>query len=350
MSAAARPRLDRIDALLRAWDERLRRMDENLVALEGEPSYQILAGKAGQRPALEGVTRAHAGPALDAVTELFENRARLGVVVERARAVRAGISALTFWGNDEKMNEILHLLRGPSIDLGRRTIALAERGLLDESHQDVRVDPERLLAHMVQRFEEARRALLAVSRAWRALGPELAQIEHEVASLRRMAAEIAPPAEVAEVEADLARLRERVARDPLGAEGRLRDAIAPRMAALTARLAGMAGAKKRALAALDEARAEMARLGEDHARALATLERARRELPGESVARLPSALDEGLVLGLEAWLRKLEDTVAGRRWSSAEVGLARFREAVRRENDAEVAAIAAAEALVGARR
>ena len=49
--------LEQIDLLLAAWDERLRRMSENLVALESEAIYQILAGKAGKRPALEGVTR-----------------------------------------------------------------------------------------------------------------------------------------------------------------------------------------------------------------------------------------------------------------------------------------------------
>ena len=40
--------LDQIDLLLAAWDERLRRMDENLVALESEAIYQILAGQGGQ--------------------------------------------------------------------------------------------------------------------------------------------------------------------------------------------------------------------------------------------------------------------------------------------------------------
>ena len=49
--------LDQIDLLLAAWDERLRRMDENLVALESEAIYQILAGKAGKRPQLEGLTK-----------------------------------------------------------------------------------------------------------------------------------------------------------------------------------------------------------------------------------------------------------------------------------------------------
>ena len=48
--------LEQIDLLLAAWDERLRRMSENLVALESEAIYQILAGKAGKRPALAGVT------------------------------------------------------------------------------------------------------------------------------------------------------------------------------------------------------------------------------------------------------------------------------------------------------
>ena len=81
--------LEQIDLLLAAWDERLRRMDENLVALESEAIYQMLAGKAGKRAALEGVTRERVDPALDAVTELFENRERLTAVVAKAKEVRA---------------------------------------------------------------------------------------------------------------------------------------------------------------------------------------------------------------------------------------------------------------------
>jgi hypothetical protein len=349
-----------IDELLLAWDERLRRMDENLVALESEAIYQILAGKAGRRPTLEGVTREQVGPALDAVTELFENRERLAAVIEKARSVRATISALTFWESDDKVAEILRLLRGPSIELGPRVIALSERSLLDESHRDVFVDPERLLTEMVGRFEGARRTLLAVSRAWRSLEGEMEQVEKEAAALRALGAELHPPgkgpfvgekppelAELDEAEATLGRLRARVARDPLGAEGGVRGEIAPRLTALAARLQAAVAGRRRVLAALDEARVLERALADQHARALAAVERAHRDLSGDAARRLPAPLDEGQILGFADWLRKLGATVDGQRWAPAEVGLLRFREAVRREHAAEAAATAAAEALLG---
>ncbi|MFT3765537.1 MAG: hypothetical protein QM820_08490 [Minicystis sp.] len=353
-----KPAIEQIDDLLLAWEERLRRMDENLVALEGEPAYQLLAGKAGARPVLEGRTRDRVGPALDAVTDLFENHARLGAVVAQARDVRASISALTFWDSDAKMAEILRLLRSPSIALDQEVIAIEDRSLLDESHHDVFVEPEALLAEMVLRFEEARKALLAVSRALRALGREMKSIEEQVASLRALAAELAPPAhdspispppelaDLAEAEADLTRLRARVVRDPLGLEGTLHRDIARRLVALGARLQAAVDLRRRVLAALDEARALKRRLDDDHTRARSILERARRDLAGASIDRLPPPLDDGLVLGLDAWLRKLEATVRAQRWPSAEVGLLRFREAAVREHAAEAAATATAEALL----
>jgi hypothetical protein len=352
--------LEQIDELLLAWDERLRRMDENLVALESEAIYQILAGKAGKRPALEGVTKERVGPALDAMTELFENRERLTAVVEKAKEVRASISALTFWESDEKMAEILRLLRGDSIELGQKVVALGERSLLDVGYHDVFIAPERLLAEMVSRFDQARKTLLAVSRAWESLEAELAQIEAKVDVLRKAAADLYPrthgpfvgerPAELIEldeVESHLARLQARVARDPLGAEGTLRGEIGPRLHALAARLESAISARRRVQAALADARAALRKLHEDHARAVALVDRARRDLTGDSVDRLPAPLDEGLVGGLDAWLAKLEGTVEAQRWSPAEVGLARFHEATLREHGADAATLAAAEALVG---
>src|SRR5258706_9555766 len=77
-----------IDALLAAWDERLRRADENLLALEAEPTYQMLAGPGDLHATLEGTTRTRVEPALGALTELFEHRARLTEVLDRAKAIR----------------------------------------------------------------------------------------------------------------------------------------------------------------------------------------------------------------------------------------------------------------------
>src|SRR5262249_18049380 len=154
--------LEQIDLLLAAWDERLRRMDENLVALESEAIHQILAGKAGKRPSLEGVTKERVAPALDAVSELVEDRARLTTLVVQAKEGRASISALAFWDKEEKIKEIHRLLRGTSIELGQKVVALSERNLLDQSYHDVFIEPEQLLARMAARFTDARTVLLAV--------------------------------------------------------------------------------------------------------------------------------------------------------------------------------------------
>ena len=50
-------REEEVDQLVVAWDERLRRIDENLIALEAEPTYQMLSG--GARATLAGKTREH---------------------------------------------------------------------------------------------------------------------------------------------------------------------------------------------------------------------------------------------------------------------------------------------------
>jgi hypothetical protein len=356
---SAKTALEQVDEQLVAWDERLRRMDENLVALESEAIYQFLAGKAGKRPTLEGVSKKRVGPALDAVTELFENRERLSAVLDRARAVRASISALTFWDHEDKLGEIRRLLWGPSIELGQKVVALSERSLLDVGAHDVTVEPELLLAEMVQSFERAREVLLAVSRAWESVEAELGAIEAEAAALRKAVAEIHPPAarpsvgerppeldELVEVDAAVTALRARVARDPLGAEGGLREGIGPRLAALSARVEAATGTRRRALAALDAARAGKVQLDEDHTRAITAHARARHELEGDAVRRLPAPLAEGQVVGLDEWLHKLARTVEAARWQSAEIGLARFSEALTREHDVDRLAARAAEALL----
>jgi hypothetical protein len=353
--------LEQIDLLLAAWDERLRRMDENLVALESEAIYQILAGKAGKRPVLEGVTKAKVGPALDAVSELFENRERLVAVVAKAKEVRASISPLAFWDKDDKIAEVHRLLRGTSIELGQKVVALSERNLLDQSYHDVFIEPERLLAQMADRFQEARTVLLAVSQAWEALDPVMAGLDAEMAALRGLAAELSPQAkgaagekpkdvaELAEAEADLARLRMRVAKDPLGAQGGVEREITPRLVALRARLDAERGVRARVQAALVEAHDLRRRLAEGHDRAIRLAAEARQEIAGAAVQHLGPPLDESLLTGLDEWLRKIEGTVEAHRWSPAEVGLTRWRATAEQYQATDAAAASAAEALLGRR-
>jgi hypothetical protein len=343
--------LDQIDLLLTAWDERLRRMDENLVALESEAIYQILAGKAGKRPALEGVTKERVGPALDAVTELFENRERLGAVVAKAKEVRESISPLTFWERDEKIHEVQRLLQGPSIELGQKVVSLAQRNLLDQGYRDVMVDPEQLLSQMASRFQEARTVLLAVSQAWEALDATMASIEGEMTALRGLAHELGAKdtAELAEAEAELARLRARTAKDPLGAHGGIEHQVLPRLAALRARLDALGAARGRVQAALESARDLERRLADAHQRAAGRFAEALRDLAGEAVRRLAPPTDDALLSGLPPWLAKIEGTIAAGRWSSAEVGLTRWCATAEQYLANDEAARAAAEALLGRR-
>lgn len=352
MSAKAELELEQIDTLLAAWDERIRRMDENLLALEGDAIYQILAGKAGKRAALSGVSKERVYPALDAVSELFQHRDRLVTVIEKARSIRASISSLTFWGNDDKMAEIGRLLRGPSIDLGHTVTPLAERNLLDASYKDVILEPDALLASMVRTFDAARDVILRVSRAWEELEPLITQLSGEVRALSDLAANLDPradgPAELTEAERELVELTRRVQKDPLGVEGSVGGVVLPRLKALRERLTAEVGARTRAQAALDRAHALRRAVGEANARARALFEQATREIEG-AAAHLEPFLATALLEGLDQWLHKLDTTAQARRWSSAEVGLARWHETAEGYLALDAAAASQATALLGRR-
>src|ERR1019366_9432409 len=179
-------------------------VDENLIALEGDPTYQMLSGSSGTRAPLEGTTAARVSPALDALAELFEHRGRLTEVLERAREVRESAG---FFDKQQKLAEVELLLNGPSIKMGSKPTPLARRHLLDSAQNDVAVMPEQLLAAMANAFEAARDAVMQVSRAWAALEPIMEQLERDVQSLRALAKQMEQMptvgAELSAIERDL---------------------------------------------------------------------------------------------------------------------------------------------------
>ena len=321
MSSPA-PSIEAVDALLTSWEERLRRMDENLIALEGDAAYQILAGKPGRRAPLLGVTEERVHPALEAVTDLFQQRDDLAEVVARARAARASISALTFWDRDEKIAVIVRLLRARSIDRGVKSLPLAERSLLDEAEHDVMVEPEALLAEMVRSFEQARDVILAVSSAWKALTPSIEELQRELQALRALAGD-ADAGELSEADRELTALAGLVQKDPLGCLARPEPMKIPRLAALRSRLDGDALAATRVAAALDHARELRRSLARAHTRAEAAFAAASYAVE-DAAGHLSAPLDEPLLGGLDAWLEKLTSTAAAHRYAATEVGLARF--------------------------
>ena len=97
-------------ALLTVWEERLRRIDDNLIALEGEPTYQMLAGSG--RATLSGETKRVVEPALAALDDVFVHRGELDALVARARDLWEGRG---FWDKDDRERELTALLAGRSI-------------------------------------------------------------------------------------------------------------------------------------------------------------------------------------------------------------------------------------------
>jgi hypothetical protein len=319
--------LEQVDALLLGWEDWLRRVDDNLLALESDATYQALSGPRGQRARLEGATRDRVLPALDAVGQLFADRARLRAVIDRAREVREQLaSPLGFWGKDDKLAEIERLLKGQSIVLGTETTPLARRSLLDAGPREVALEPEIFLAQMAATYERARDAFSAIARALRELEPPLGRLEDEARALQRAADRAGHP-ELSEAAAalcaDAAALRDRCARDPLGADATESARLGPRLAQLRARVEAAQAEQARVVDALAEADSTRKHLGEAHALASASLDELLREVevgPGAS-ALLASPAE---LADLDDWLAKLRLAVEGGHTAPAVIGLARW--------------------------
>ncbi len=321
--------VEAIDQLLTAWEERLKRVDDNLLALEADATYQALSGSTTSRRApLEGMTKARVGPALDALIELFEHRERLTEVLDRAKAVRESISTLTFWNTDERLKEVQALLHGPSIKMGTIPKPLAARNLLDAAAEDVAVVPEKLLEAMAHAYHVARDAVTDVHRAWETLEPAIERTSREAGALRDLAVSLgvegAVAGELESVERDLAAMNARVARDPLGVSGSIDAALAPRLASMRRTLDALVGLRDRVSAELARARKLRQRLAELHAAALDDVAHAGDDI--EEARALPTPVDDTLLDGLDPWLARLEGTARAGRWNPASVGLARWFE------------------------
>jgi hypothetical protein len=321
---------EQADALLAAWDERLRRVDESLLALEGDSTWQLIAPDGRLLGTLEGQTRAEVAPAVEAMSRLFEDRERLVAIVEQARGVRATLSSLAFWQNEEKLAQVEALLTGPSISLGAELTPLSRRSLLDPGPREVAISPEELVARMTNAFETTRNLTARLSRAWAKLEPALEEIERELQLLERaperqlLDADPEARAALAALAAEVNAQRTQVARDPLGVEGNLRSAIAPQLATVRARLAARRELADRVEVALAGVAGARRALRECFEAAHAAYTKLAREVTEPAARARPKPTTE--LQGLEDWLATLGKTIAAGKLSAAEVGLARWRE------------------------
>ncbi len=340
-----------VDRLLSDWDMRLRRIDESLLALEAEPTYQMLAPRSAPRAPLSGETARRVGPALDALDVVFEYRGKLTEVLESAKEVRASMSGMAFWGQDDKEREIVTLLHGPSVEMPPDTTPLARRALLDPGARDVRVTPEQLLGAMARAYESARDAIIAVKDAWERAEPALASAERQVEDTRATAGQLgvalAVQDELAGIERELHEARVRIAQDPLGATAEVTARLGPRLQGLAAQLAAVAALRDRVEVALARARGTLAKLREVHEAAEHAVLMIPREVANAAAPGVPIEL--GLLDALAPWLAKLDAVAREGRFAAAEVGLARWEQAASGYLAADGAIAGALAALLGRR-
>jgi len=314
-----------VEKLIVSWDERLGRIDENLIALEGEPAYQMLTG--GGRAGLRGTTRDRVSPALDTLGELFEHRERLNALLARAKELREGLG---FWNKDERVAEIAALLGGPSIVLGTKLLPVNQRNLLDAAASEVTVTPEVLLGEMVRAYQIARDAVAEVGSAWARLEPLMADLERDVAAARAEALALGQTevtkSELDALAAELDRVRAQVSGDPLGVSGSLDVHLAPRIRELRAQLAELALHKANVARGLGDIEATLGRIDAAFQGAEEASARASREVAafdGDEAKRNARRQD---AQGLLPWREKIASTAQAGRWKAADVGLARWFE------------------------
>lgn len=322
--------IDEVDQALAEWQSRMRRIDQNLVALQLDPVHTRL--QQSRDGGLDGITRQRVLPALDAMQELFARRALLYDMLGQATRLRGGLNR---WRPGETLRQIEGLLRGPSIVVPAVETRAGQHGLLDIS--ETSVTPDQLLNAMVATFEEARDAVAAVGQAWNELEAECRQAGMEADRLQAVATDLGEDATAAltGVRSQLRAVEARIARDPLGATQSLTGAVFEGLRQLDQHVTELRRQREQVDADLDHARALLAGVRAANERVAAARDRCSREVVRESPA--PSPVDPGRIDGLAEWLTTLESTAGAGRWHAAAVGLARWLTAAQ-EADGEAAA------------
>jgi hypothetical protein len=308
--------LDEIDSLLLAWNERLRRIDDNLLALEADPAYLTLIGP-GERNRYDGVSARKLREVQQELSSLFADQARLREVIEQARTLRGAIRG-RLWGKDERLTTIEGLLLGPSVLRGSEPRPLERRSLLDEAPHARSVAPELLLHEMAQRFENAQDALLSVWRAWQAIEPSVLRAEKRLHAVDEAVTRLGiSPGSVeglVGLRAEVSRLRTQVSRDPLGATTDLEGRLAPRFQIVEGILASLDARRQKAEEQLRRAREALASLERRHDQASARWGSLQEQIELGPAATGFSRIAEELA-ALSAALRELE---APGGWSNRE--------------------------------
>lgn len=312
--------LEQLDQLLADWKAKLDRVSQNLIELHSLPIYQRLTGLPDPNsPPLVGTTQAQVTSALDAMTSLFQSFDLLVATIEQAVVLRNQISR--FRSAVPHIQEIEHLLTGPSIALPVTQIPLAQRDLLSASEAANAITPTELLTVMMNAFQVARDTVLAVEAVWMQLEPQLHQTEAEIQQLQALAKSLHLEAlpDLALAHAAIGQIRHQLACDPLGVSHDYQQQVAPIVQQARTQIDHFRGQQRQLQTQLDQAQTLLEQLKAVHQAAVV----ARKDSQAKVVetADLPCPLSPAHLKALQEWLTRLHNKFADGLVQPVQVGL-----------------------------
>jgi hypothetical protein len=285
--------LDEVDAELASWRDRLAAASRNVSELTELPEFAAARAAAGGSGRMAEAARGLVATA----DELWQGVLLLGGALERADHARKGGSRL--WRGEETAQEVLAILRGPSIKVDLADAPVLHRRLLAGPRNTAVVSPDALLQAMDAGFDRAREGLA-----------RMAEASQREAALR------------ARVTAALAKLPA----PDLFAE-RLAVAGLPDPLDRLDALEGLATALEAAAAAIERGRAGLAAARRDLEAvqaAAAKAEAVAKACRAAILSALPPT-DANAVAELAAWLDQIGRTLATGRADAAAIGLANWQ-------------------------
>jgi chromosome segregation ATPase len=237
-----------LDRELTRLQEASQRIAANLVELEIDSSRQLL-----EASALTGASAARWAAANAALTDLWAWRALLDALLERAEKLRH---------RTRHLDELRALLDGPSIELTRAPVPLAERDLLGSAEVTTRCTPGELIARMSSAFDQAKNAVAEFAEAWNTLTPRITSAHAALEQSRALAAQLGESerSDLTEAANRIQSLRTACAADPLSVKPGQLDRLTTDLEAIRRELEESTKLRGALDARLADARARLANL------------------------------------------------------------------------------------------
>jgi hypothetical protein len=321
--------LDELDAILQRLTAASEAIGANLLELERDPNRKLL-----DSASLTGETATRWAAATRALAAVWDSYTRLTALLERAQEVRGPRSRISV----DRVAILEQLLTGDSIELSRVDVPLGERDLLADRQRTTTCTPDALLTMMAAQFDEVRAVVVAAGNAWDTLVPRLRDARVAFSEVQATAVELGEgnDPELARLDGSLDSLGNRVAHDPVTADGAAFDTLEGELTALRSSFTAAADLRRemleritRARSKLDGLRSVVRAADEAHREALVKI-----VAPG---APAPAPVDRALAESLDAVVA-LGD---GGRWRAAQSALADWsahaEELLRRAHEAAAA-------------